>query len=201
MFQKSELATSRYIGTCEQLLKEIGDDIVIEIGNETNVSNKTSENFEVDSFGDHVDPIEYANFFIKTAQALKNEHPNLKLSLAGTACFDDSYIETVLAEISKCEEASGQKLVDVISYHPYGKDSSSAYSISQGEFTSGGLDFQQQYELLHQIADKYNVDLTIGEINYPKGSHQKEKLAKFLDNAAKIGTVSCIWPSYSMHEG
>ena len=92
MFQKSELATSRYIGTCEQLLKEIGDDIVIEIGNETNVSNKTSENFEVDSFGDHVDPIEYANFFIKTAQALKNEHPNLKLSLAGTACFDDSYI-------------------------------------------------------------------------------------------------------------
>ena len=89
---KSELATSRYIGTCEQLLKEIGDDIVIEIGNETNVSNKTSENFEVDSFGDHVDPIEYANFFIKTAQALKNEHPNLKLSLAGTSCFDDSYI-------------------------------------------------------------------------------------------------------------
>lgn len=198
---KSELAASRYIGACECLVDKIGYDIIIEIGNETNVCSKTGENFEIDSFGDHVDPIEYADFFIKTARVLKNEHPNLKLSLAGTACFDNSYIETVLAEISKYEQVDGQKLVDVISYHPYGKDSNSAYSISQGQFITGNLDFQQQYESLHQIADKYGVSLTIGEINYPKGCHQEEELAKFLDNAAKIGTVSCIWPSYSMHEG
>jgi hypothetical protein len=195
-----EVATSRYIGTCKRLAEEVGEDIIIEVGNETNVCNKTSENFEIDSFGDHVDPIEYANFFIKTAQILKNEHPSLRLSIAGTACFDINYAKTVLAEIEKSERASGQKLVDVISYHPYGSNAESAYSIENGKFIKNDINFQEQYDAMQKIATEHAVNLTIGEINYPKSARQSEELSKFLEKASEIGVESCIWPSISMHK-
>lgn len=123
-----------YIRLCEDFIAQSGfgeqggKGLVLEIGNECNMSHAGHEKnpksqFNSTAFADVTDPEAYANFYYQTAVALKNNHPDLKLSLTGTAFYDYDFTETVVRKIMERAAQDGlpenTKLIDIISFHPY----------------------------------------------------------------------------------
>lgn len=200
-----ESEISDYAAICCDLIDKLGSDIVIEIGNETNVSHQTSKEFNNEArlaFGSHVDPIEYAKFYFEASRRIKSAHPEARLSIAGTAGYDEAYLKQVIATISQLRDDNqiAANLVDIISFHPYGNNpEEGAWTVEDGQFVQTNTIFNEQLGAMRALASQYDTELNIGEINYPKNDpNQKEKLNQFVTNSSQQYVVAMIWPTASM---
>lgn len=202
-----------YVEICSQFISGLDstNGLTLEIGNETNVSHSTGEMFNGSAREQHtneVNPSAYADFYITVAQELKAKHPEVKLAIAGVACYDKTYLEVVLRRINEITSGQVSALVDVISYHPYGQFIGetevsegffSAHQIENGQFTGDNLDFGSQNEQMLTLARQYGVELKIEEINFSSDDQKrKEHLKKFLALSARQGVVTKLWPSAVM---
>jgi len=202
---QDEAYIDEYIAICSDLIDKLGSDIVIELGNETNVCHQTSQEFNNETrlaFASHVDSVEYAKFYFEASRRIKSEHPEVRLSIAGTAGYDEAYLEQALATINqlRVDNKVGANLVDVISFHPYGDNPvSGALMVNNGRFVQTNLNFNKQLESMQLLADRYGTELQIGEINYPKNDpNQKKKLNQFVANSSQHQVITMIWPTASM---
>jgi hypothetical protein len=190
---------NQYIAICEKLIENFEDSIQLEIGNETNVSNSTGEMFKnTAQFGDHVDSKEYSEFLFEVSSKLKIKNENIRISLAGVVCFDPTYIRDVLSRIKNMETENNisNQLIDTISFHPYREDPENGSSeIKNGNFTHSNLNYNEQLEIMKEIASEFNLELTVGEINFsntdPEG---EEKLKRAISLTAEKGVESYIYP-------
>lgn len=194
----------QYIAICDQIIENIGSDIQLEIGNETNVSRDTGAMFtDLLQHASHVNSIEYGKFFFQVVARLKEKSPALKLSIAGVACFDPTYLGEVLAEVKRLqiENKIVGKLVDTISFHPYrGEPENGAIEVKNGVFTVSGLNNEAQEQEMQKIALDYDVELTVGEIGFPfSDSEQKRKLEQAVSSTAKNEILSLIYPGVNVH--
>jgi len=211
---ETESEIDNYTQICEQLIiglgsgdeSSFGEGLTLEIGNETNVSNSTGGEFggsAKDQFASEVDPTKYAEFYIKVATRLKTKYPNVKIAIAGTACYDNGYVDDVLSTIEQKTDGKTSSLVDSISYHPYGDFADdgaySAADIEDGQFVDADLSFDEQHETMATLAEKFGIKLDIGEINFSSDDpNQREKLKKFLAQSKTKGVVTKLWPTASM---
>ncbi len=193
-----------YTAICEKIIEIFGDSIQIEIGNETNVSRETDAMFASKlQFASHVSSAEYGRFFFKVANKIKDKTPAVRLSIAGVACFDPTYLREVLTEVRRLQKATGEdtRLVDTISFHPYReKPEAGSVEVKNGIFTHSELDYERQMEEMQKIALEFGVKLTVGEINFPfSDTEQKNKLDLAVSLTAKKGIESLIYPGVNVH--
>jgi hypothetical protein len=196
---ETELQVEQYVALCDGVVDHFGDGIQLEIGNETNVSRNTGQVFaDKLQHASHVDSTEYADFYFKVAQQLKERHPDVKLSIAGVACFDPTYLTEVLTKVEDNKKKSGvnTKLIDIISFHPYRDEpEKGSVEVKNGNFLESNLDYEDQLAKMQSIAVKYSVDLTVGEINFSKSDpEQQVKLQQSNEITSKRGVVSFIYP-------
>jgi len=194
----------QYIAICEKIIENIGDGVQLEIGNETNISRSTSAMFaDKLQHASHVNSAEYGKFFFEVAKKIKEKTPTAKLSIAGVACFDPTYLREVLTEVRRLQTESGKDttLVDTISFHPYRENSESgSVEIKNSNFTVGELDYERQMEEMQKIASEFGVKLNIGEINFPfSDPEQKTKLEQAVSLTAKKRIESLIYPGVNVH--
>lgn len=194
----------QYIAICEKIIESIGDGVQLEIGNETNISRSTGAMFEDKlQHASHVNSAEYGKFFFEVAKKIKEKTPTAKLSIAGVACFDPTYLREVLTEVGRLQIESGKDitLVDTISFHPYRENpESGSVEVKNGNFTVGKLDYERQMEEMQKIASEFGVKLNVGEINFPfSGPEQKTKLEQAVSLTAKKGIGSLIYPGVNVH--
>lgn len=201
-----------YTEICSQLISQLGDGegLTLEIGNETNVSHDSGDEFGGDAraqFASKVEPEAYAKFYVKVATELKAKYPKVKLSIAGTACFDEAYLREVLSAIKKETEGKAGDLVDVISYHPYGGFSDdgtkegkySAVHYEKGVHVNDNLSFEEQHQKIADLATAFGVNtVDIGEINFKDPKQRRQDLKKFLARPKKKGVITKIWPTATM---
>lgn len=160
----------QYVSICEEIIEILGDNLQLEIGNETNISKNTDKVFaDVSQHASRADSSEYGSFFYETAKKIKEENPQIKLSIAGIACFDPTYLREVLGEIKKLQTENGinMRLVDTISFHPYrGEAKKGALEVKNGKFNISKLNYEEQLKEIQKIASEFEVELTVGEINF-----------------------------------
>ncbi|MBR0460940.1 hypothetical protein IJI91_03095 [Candidatus Saccharibacteria bacterium] len=197
-----------YINLCKSFVKQSGymeqsgKGLVLELGNECNMCHSFGGIFESEAFADHPEPTKYADFYYETAKALKIDFPELKLSLTGVAFHDPSFIKQVADRIQarKEQDEVKQKLIDIISFHPYRKTVDEATSVIDGEnFDSNdGQSFDSQIEELRKIATPLGAEVTIGEISFYKHvfgeSVNENEQAKNAIHGRENGYFSYIWP-------
>lgn len=193
----------QYIAICEKIIEGIGDDIQLEIGNETNVSRDTGVMFtDLLQHSSHIDSKEYGGFFFEVAKRLKEKYPALKLSIAGVACYDPTYIREVLDEVKRLqlENKVASKLVNSISFHPYrAQPEDGATEVKNGVFTVSGLNYEGQEQEMQQITLDFGVKLTVGEIGFSvSDSEQKRKIEQATSSTAKKEIVSLIYPEINV---
>ena len=193
----------QYIAICEETIENVGDDVQLEIGNETNVSRSTGPMFEnVLQHTTNVNPSEYAQFFFKVAKRIKEKTPSVKLSVAGVACFDPTYLREVLTEVRQLQTEYNVNipLVDTISFHPYRKDpKSGSVEVKNGQFVNTELTYKEQVEEMKRIASDFGVHMNVGEINFSfSDSKQGEKLEEAIDLTKQEGLVSYIYPGVNV---
>lgn len=194
----------QYITICEKIIERVGDGVRLEIGNETNVSRSTDAMFaDKLQHASHVDSVEYGRFFFAVAKRIKGKSPATKLSIAGVACFDPTYLREVLTEV-KWLQAEGKidnTLVDTISFHPYRKKpEDGSAEVKNGNFTVSELSYERQMEEMQKIASDFGVKLTVSEINFPfSDPEQKTKLEQAISLTAKKGILSLIYPGVNVH--
>lgn len=195
-----------YVNICLQLVDKLGDSITIEIGNETNATHQLGGEFSgsaSEQISSKADPDEYAKFYCEVAARIKKEHPDVKLSVAGTAFYDETYMSKVLNTIDDESDGKTSKLVDVISYHPYGDFNSDdkyyAASVEGGEFVETKIDFDEQHKRMETLANDYGINqLNIGEINFLSGDeNQRKNLKKWIEQNKNKGLMR-LWPSAQM---
>lgn len=201
---KTQEQIEQYISLCTSVIENIGEDIQLEIGNETNVSRDTDKMFaDESSFVSHVDPIEYGKFFFEVAKKIKAEKPTTKLSIAGVACFDPTYLREALAEINRLQTAVGigHALVDTISFHPYREDpEGGSIEVKNGNFVSSHLNYKKQMATMKNLASEFDIKLNVGEINFSLfDPRQEEKLNRAITLTAEAGLVSLIYPGINVH--
>lgn len=194
----------QYIAICEKMIESIGDGVQLEIGNEANVSRSTGAMFaDKLQHASHVNPTEYGRFFFEVAKKIKEKTPAAKLSIAGVACFDPTYLREVLTEVRRLQIESGKDttLVDTISFHPYRENpNSGSIEVKNGNFTINELDYERQMEKMQKIASQFGVNINIGEINFPlSDKEQKTKLKQAVSLTAKRGITSLIYPGNNVH--
>ncbi len=200
---ETEEQIEQYIAICEKTIENVGEDIQLEIGNETNVSRSTGSMFEnVLQHATHVDSSEYAQFFFKVAKRIKEQTPSVKLSVAGVACFDPTYLREVLTEVRQLQTEFNVNilLVDTISFHPYRKDpKSGSVEVKNGQFVNTELTYKEQVEEMKRIASEFGVHMNVGEINFSfSDSKQGEKLEEAIDLTKQEGLVSYIYPGVNV---
>lgn len=194
----------RYIAICEKITESTGGSVQLEIGNETNISRSTGQMFaDKLQHASHVNSAEYGKFFFEVARKIKEKTPTVRLSIAGVACFDPTYLREVLTEVRQLQTESGNdtKLVDTISFHPYRENpESGSVEVKNGNFTVGELDYERQMEEMQKIASEFGVKLNVGEINFPfSDPEQKAKLEQAVSLTAKKGIGSLIYPGVNVH--
>ena len=203
---------SKYIEMCRAFVKESGAEnghgLVLELGNETNVSSETrwgdAKPFErnAEDFSKECDPREYAKMYFATASELKAECPELQISLAGTAFYDPEWISTVCEEVSRLQKENGvdTPLIDVISFHDYREDDKSPMpqvyhdgrDVHIGNSEAGS--YEEQIASMEQLAEKYGARLDCGECGYGSRNSQGEfsanldALSRMADKAGGITT-------------
>ena len=199
-----------YVAICEKIIESFGSEVQLEIGNETNVSRKSSGEFgEVLQFASHVDATEYARFYYEVATRVKEINPDVKLSISGVACYDPTYLREVLTEVSRLQAEAGKNtsLVDTISFHPYTPPGGSPEGGSS-EVIGGTiqplfpteLDYKKEIEEMQRLASEFAVKLSVGEINFPSSDpEQHSKLAQSLSLSTKEGIDSYIYPGVNVH--
>lgn len=194
----------QYIAICEKIIESIGDSVQLEIGNETNISRSTGAMFaDKLQHASHVNSAEYGKFFFEVAKKIKEKSPTVRLSIAGVACFDPTYLREVLTEVGRLQTESGNDttLVDTISFHPYRENpESGSVEVKNSNFTVGELDYERQMEEMQKIASEFGVKLNVGEINFPfSDPEQKAKLEQAVSLTAKRGIESLIYPGVNVH--
>lgn len=194
----------QYVALCQKLIEDVGEDVQLEIGNETNISRNTAVMFANKlQHASHVNSGEYGKFFFEVAQKIKEKSPASKLSIAGVACFDPTYLREVLGEIKQLqtENKIETPLVDTISFHPYrDKPEGGAIEVKDGKFTVSQLDYNGQLEEMQRIASEFGVKLNVGEINFPfSDSEQKVKLEQAVSLTAEKKVESFIYPGVHVH--
>lgn len=201
---ETQAQIEQYIAICEKIIESVGEDIQLEIGNETNVSRSTGAMFtDKLQHASHVNSTEYSRFFFEVAKRIKEKSPTVKLSIAGVACFDPIYLREVLTEVRRLQTESGidATLVDTISFHPYReKPEGGSVEVKNGNFTVSGLDYERQMEEMQRIASEFGVNLTVGEINFPfSDPEQRTKLEQAVSLTAKKEITSLIYPGVHVH--
>jgi len=194
----------QYVAICEKIIESIGDGVQLEIGNETNISRSTGAMFaDKLQHASHVNSAEYGRFFFEIARKIKEKSSAVKLSIAGVACFDPTYLREVLTEVKRLQTESGKDttLVDTISFHPYReKPERGSIEVKNGNFTISGLDYEKQMEEMQKIASEFGVKLNVGEINFPFSDPEQEtKLKQAVSLTAKKGIESLIYPGVNVH--
>ena len=197
-----------YIALCRSFVEqsgyseEGGKGLILELGNECNMSNIHGGLFNTNAFPDTVTPEAYADFYYETAVRLKKDFPNLKLSVSGVAFCDTEFIRKVIDRI-KDRQAEGDidtKLIDIISFHPYRKtvEEASPAVNAEGFGSNAGQDFDSQLEEMRQIAEPLNAEVTVGEISFYKKnwgeSINENEHSKNAIHGREKGYFSYIWP-------
>ena len=192
----------KYITICQKIIEEVGGDIQLELGKETNVARSTGKMFEDKlQHASHVDSAEYGKFFFEAAKSLKEKSPSTKLSISGVACFDPTYLREVLGTIKRLqvENNTDKKLVDTISFHPYRKTAEGgAVEVRNGKFVNSELNYESQLEEMKRIASEFGVELRVGEINFSPFNLEELKASASL--TAKHKVTSFVYPSSNMPE-
>jgi hypothetical protein len=196
----------QYIAICKKIVESAGENVQLEIGNETNVSRDTNKLFaEMLDHASKVDPVEYGKFFFKVAKVLKEERPAVRLKIAGTASFDPTYLIEVLTEVKKLQGEAGidVPLVDTIDFHPYReRPEEGSAEVKNGEFVDGKLNYEQQMEEMQKIANDFGVKLIVGEINWSLENPEREtKLQEAISLTKEQDTVSFMYPAANVHHG
>lgn len=195
--------TNRYTAICESLIDTFGEELQLEIGNETNVTRNTNGKLFGDlQFATRCDPEEYALFYCDVARQIKERYPSVELSLAGIACWDKQYLTTVLGYIKKYEDDNGlDKLVDTVSIHPY-RDlpEEGSAEIANGAFTGQKMGYSEQLTEFKGVVFSYSSETRamIGEINF-NDSEAIRKLVKANQLTKSAGLVSLIYPGANVH--
>ena len=173
-----------YFNMIDSLVEQIGQNVTIELTNETN------EDIMVDGsilVAKYVEPAKYAEFYKDVASRLKQKYPDLKLAIAGTAASDPKYIREVL------EHIGDPNLVDVISTHPYRASIDGPSAVNDDSKTTSYLDEEDE---LISLAKEYGASYQIGAVTYAdEADHDAySKLSQDLTRAATKGVKSNIWP-------
>ncbi len=194
---------NRYVGLCMKVAELTGSTVHLELGNETNITRNSAPRFEgLVQHATKSDPLEYAAFYYKVAKQLKTAHPLLKLSIAGTALYDPTYIRSVLTEVKRLQEQDGVsvQLVDRISFHPYREvPEHGSAEVQRGKIIPSPLTFEQQVDEMQKIAKEFGAMFTVGEINFlPSDKQHREKLKASLDLVSRRKIVSLIYPGINM---
>ena len=178
-----------YINMVNRFVDIVGEGIIVEIGNETNVTIKNPD----DSYSArYINPDDYAEMYCDIASQLKRAHPQLRLAVAGTAFADYDYLRKVMGNIGD------SSLVDVISCHPY-RGAVDGVSHKPGDYDKT-MTYHDEEKLLRQLAERYNVEYRIGEIAYGGGHDgQAQHLAhanldRDLQHSASSDIITNIWP-------
>lgn len=201
-------SSAEYIALCEAFVEQSGyggqggKGLVLELGNECNICEKHGDQFKDGAFAESVEPDKYAKLYFETAKDLKSKYPDLKISLAGTAFYDKKWVEAVVGEIQgrKKDEGVNQKLIDIISIHPYrdtaNGTTSEVFGDELGESTEA--DFDAQLDALRAIAAPMEAEVTVGEISfYNEKFGESVNEDEQVDNAKhgrEKGYTSYIWP-------
>ena len=196
--------TEQYVALCQKIIENAGEGVQLEIGNETNISRNTAIMFaDKLQHASHVNSVEYGKFFFDVAQKIKEESLTTKLSVAGVACFDPTYLREVLGEIKQlqAENKIETPLVDTISFHPYrDKPEGGAIEVKDGKFTISQLDYDEQLEEMQKIASEFGVKLNVGEINFLFSDPEQEtKLEEAISLTAEKKVKSFIYPAVNVH--
>lgn len=201
---ETEEQIQQYIALSQDIIERTGGRVKLEIGNETNVLRNTAAMFaDKLQHASHVNSSEYANFYYKVARNIKEKFPEAKLSVAGVACFDPTYLREVLTEVKRLQTGNeiDTTLVDTISFHPYReKPEGGSIEVKNGNFTISELDYERQMEEMQKIASEFGVKLTVGEINFPfSDPEQRTKLEQAVSLTAKKEIESLIYPGVHVH--
>jgi hypothetical protein len=196
--------TEQYVALCQKIIENTGEGVQLEIGNETNISRNTAIMFaDKLQHASHVNSSEYGKFFFDVAERIKEKNPTTKLSVAGVACFDPTYLREVLGEIKQLQEENKIEipLVDTISFHPYrDKPEGGAIEVKNGKFTISQLDYNGQLEEMQKIALEFGVKLNVGEINFLYSDPEQErKLEQAISLTAEKKVESFIYPAVNVH--
>ena len=173
-----------YIEMCKEFVAKSGVDksghgLVLELGNETNVSRETiwgaAKPFERNApdFSAACDPEEYAEMYFATASELKMIYPELQCSLAGTAFYDPEWIQTVCERIQDLQREQGVEgqLVDVISFHDYRKNETESmpqvyHHGRDVQIDDSALPYDKQIDSMSALAQRFGARLDCGEFGF-----------------------------------
>lgn len=173
-----------YFNMIDSLVEQVGQNVTIELTNETNEDIMVDGNILVAKY---VEPAKYAEFYKDVASRLKQKYPDLRLAIAGTAASDPKYIREVLGYIGD------PNLVDVISTHPYRASIDGPSAVDDDSKTTSYLDEEDE---LISLAKEYGASYQIGAVTYAdEADHDAySKLSQDLTRAAAKGVKSNIWP-------
>ncbi len=197
-----------YSDMCLKFLEQMGlgeedGGICLELGNETNVDHEIlgangEQMFMTPDFADKADPHKYAAMYAKVASAIKAKHPNVKVSIAGTAMFDDKYLETVITEVNNPD------LIDKISFHPYRETvEDGAATFENGRCVKSPLNYGQQLKRMEELAASVGASYDVGEISFSHAHGESVDMAELHKNSADAkarGLKSYIWPETQILE-
>ncbi len=172
-----------YIEMCKEFVAESGAEnghgLVLEFGNETNVSRETTwgaaKPFERNApdFSAVCDPKEYAEMYFAAASELKKSYPELRCSLAGTAFYDPEWIQTVCNRIQELQDEQGidGQLIDVISFHDYRKNETESmpqvyHDGRDVRIDDSALSYDEQIASMSALAQRFGARLDCGEFGF-----------------------------------
>ena len=191
-----------YSDMCLKFLEQMGfgpnaGGICLELGNETNVDHSILGSngepmFTTEDFADRADPKKYAHMYKQVASVIKANYPNVKVSIAGTAMFDDKYLESVIKEVDNPD------LIDKISFHPYRETvEEGAPTFENGRCVASPLSYEQQLKRMEELASMAGATCDIGEVSFSHEHGVSVDLVELQKNSAyatKYGNKTFIWP-------
>lgn len=197
-----------YSDMCLKFLEQMGLDadaggICLELGNETNVDHSTLGSngepmFKTVDFADHADPIKYAHMYSQVAATIKAKYPNVKVAIAGTAMFDEKFLESVIKEVNNPD------LIDKISFHPYRETvDEGAPTYENGRCVDSPLSYEQQLKRMEELAEMAGATYDVGEASFSHAHGESVDMAELHRNSAEAKArciKTYIWPETQILE-
>ena len=191
-----------YADMCLTFLGQMGfsentGGICLELGNETNVDRSTLDvhgqpMFNKEDFADKSDPAKYGHMYAKVSAAIKAKYPNVKVGIAGTAMFDDKYLEGVISAVNNPD------LIDKLSFHPYrGSVEKGAPTFSDNACVDSPLNYEQQLARMQELADSVGATYDVGEVSFTHKHGESVDMNELHKNSADAkarGIKSYTWP-------
>lgn len=208
-----------YLQACRGVLRTVSDDgtgVMIELGNEMNVSQETKNKDGVSMFAGNrvfadkqISADAYADWYYETTSALKEEFPNAKFAIAGTAFYDYKFCHDVASRI--IDKPGGADLIDDIGMHPYRSTSKEGTSVVEdGNIADKTMSYAEQSKAIRKLADGITMcrsegkcEASIGEISYYQPdqhgiSIDYTQMDNESDLAEATGMKTYVWPAVSM---